>query len=259
MRTEAGDDQPIVLMKEVSKAFGDTVVLDELDLLVPPTEKLAIIGPSGSGKSTVLRILMTLEDIDRGTVCVDGVPLWDGDGRPPADERVRDVRSRVGMVFQQFNLFPHMSVLHNVTFAPVHVLGAPGSEAEEAARELLEKVGLSDKTDEYPERLSGGQKQRVAIARALAMRPKIMLFDEVTSALDPELVGEVLGVLRLLAEETEMTMLIVTHEMPFAQDIADRVVFLDGGSVVESGPPSQVFGAPTEERTRRFLKNVLEA
>jgi len=259
MLTDATTEAPpIVEMEGVYKAFGEAVVLDGFSLAVQAAEKLAIIGPSGSGKSTILRILMTLEGVDRGAVVVDGIPLF-GDGRSDADERAKRVRSRVGMVFQQFNLFPHMSVLDNVTFAPRHVSKVPRAEAETSARELLEQVGLSDKAHEYPARLSGGQRQRVAIARALAMRPKIMLLDEVTSALDPELVGEVLGVLRHLARETRMTMLIVTHEMRFAREVADRVAFIDGGRVVEAGPPSRVLEDPAEARTRRFLERVLEA
>jgi polar amino acid transport system ATP-binding protein len=249
---------PIVRMKGVAKRFGDTVVLDGLDMEVAAGEKVAIIGPSGSGKSTILRILMTLTGIDAGEVEIDGVLLYDGPGEgEPA--RIRRVRERVGMVFQHFNLFPHMTVLRNVAFAPEKVKGLGRAEAEARAGELLDMVSLADKVEAYPAQLSGGQKQRVAIARALAMQPRVMLFDEVTSALDPELVGEVLNVLRKLAHETDMTMLIVTHEMRFAGEIANRVLFLDGGVLVEEGPPDQVLVRPKQERTRRFLKSVLEA
>ena len=249
---------PIVRLEGVVKSFGTTRVLDGLDLEVEAGEKVAIIGPSGSGKSTLLRILMTLEPIDAGRIVVDDVELWAGEGVRPPKSELRAVRAKVGMVFQQFNLFPHMSALENVAFAPRRVRGLPQREAEALAVEQLEQVGLGDKHDARPSQLSGGQQQRVAIARALAMQPLVMLFDEVTSALDPELVHEVLGVLRELALESNMTMLIVTHEMRFAADIADRVVFMDGGRVVEAGPPSELFEDPREERTRRFLRSSLE-
>ena len=253
---------PIVRFEKVTKRFGDLTVLDELDFEVAPGEKIAIIGPSGSGKTTILRVLMTLVKPDSGKVTVDGQYLYHrrvGDKLLPANEKhLREVRKNIGMVFQHFNLFPHMKVLRNVTEGPIHVLGVPRKEAEERAIDLLEKVGLGDKHDAYPGQLSGGQKQRVAIARALAMKPKVMLFDEVTSALDPELVGEVLGILRQIADEGEMSMLIVTHEMGFARDVADRVVFFDAGRVAEEGPPSTIFSAPENERTQAFLKAVLE-
>lgn len=253
--------EPIVKFEKVTKAFGDLVVLRELDLEVGPAEKIAIIGPSGSGKTTILRVLMTLEKPNSGYIYVDGEPLWhkDVNGRlVPADERhLRKVRGNIGMVFQHFNLFPHMKVLRNVTEAPIYVLGIEKAEAEEMAKELLNLVGLGDKLDAYPAQLSGGQKQRVAIARALALRPKVMLFDEVTSALDPELVGEVLGVMRKLAEEGEMAMMIVTHEMGFAREVADRLIFFDRGRVVEQGPPAEIFANPREERTKEFLDAVL--
>lgn len=244
----------------VVKRYGDVEVLRGLDLVVDPGEKLALIGPSGSGKSTVLRILMTLDDIHGGEVHIDGEPLWSTDRSGPVRADAASLlrlRRRVGMVFQHFNLFPHMSVLRNITEAPIHVLGRPRETAEARARELLEQVGLAHKADARPSQLSGGQKQRVAIARALAMDPQIMLFDEVTSALDPEVVGEVLDVLRALAERSGMTMLLVTHEMGFAREFADRAVFMDGGRVVESGPPEQLFGSPREERTKSFLRRVL--
>jgi len=257
---DAGD--PIVRFRGVNKRFGDLHVLRDLDFDVGPAEKVAIIGPSGSGKTTILRVLMTLVRPDSGEIVVDGEHLYHrrvGDRLVPADERhLRKVRTNIGMVFQHFNLFPHMRVLRNVTEAPIHVLGLSKAEATERATGLLEMVGLGDKLDAYPSQLSGGQKQRVAIARALAMRPKVMLFDEVTSALDPELVGEVLSIIRKLAEEGDMAMLIVTHEMSFARDIADRVVFFDNGQVAEQGPPADIFTAPSNPRTQEFLKAVLQ-
>lgn len=253
---------PIVKFDKVTKAFGDLVVLDQLNFEVAPAEKIAIIGPSGSGKTTILRILMTLVEPNDGVVYVDGQPLWhrevNGKLVSANEKHLRSIRGKLGMVFQHFNLFPHMNALRNVTEAPIHVLKTPKKEAKEKAKALLELVGLSDKIDSYPSQLSGGQKQRVAIARALAMRPKIMLFDEVTSALDPELVGEVLNVMRTLAEETDMTMLIVTHEMGFAREVADRVVFFDGGQVVEQGDPNDIFSSPKKERTKEFLQAVLQ-
>ena len=236
--------EPIVRFDKVTKAFGELVVLRELDFQVQPGEQVVIIGPSGSGKSTILRLLMTLERPSSGTIWVDGDYLWhkqQGDRLVPADEaHLRKVRGSIGMVFQHFHLFPHMSVLRNVTEAPVYVLGMSKKDAEERARGLLAEVGLADKADAYPEQLSGGQKQRVAIARALAMRPKVMLFDEVTSALDPELVGEVLNVIRKLAVEEEQTMVMVTHEMGFAKEVADRVLFIDGGTIVEEAGPQEI-------------------
>jgi len=256
------NSEPIVKFDNVTKAFGDLVVLNQLNFEVAPAEKIAIIGPSGSGKTTILRILMTLVEPNDGVVYVDGEPLWHREvngKRVPANEKhLRTIRGKLGMVFQHFNLFPHMNALRNVTEAPVHVLKTPKKEAEKNAKELLEMVGLGDKMDAYPSQLSGGQKQRVAIARALAMRPQIMLFDEVTSALDPELVGEVLNVMRTLAEQTDMTMLIVTHEMGFAREVADQVVFFDGGQVVEQGDPNDVFSSPKEERTKEFLQAILQ-
>jgi polar amino acid transport system ATP-binding protein len=234
-----------VHFEKVTKRFGETTVLDELDLSVDPGEHVTLIGPSGSGKTTILRLLMTLTQPDGGRITVDGRPLD------------VEARKRVGMVFQQFNLFPNMRVLRNVTEAPVHVLGLSRDEAAERGRELLEMVGLGDKLDSYPSQLSGGQQQRVAIARALAMRPKVLLLDEVTSALDPELVAGVLDVLRGIASDTDITMLCVTHEMGFARDVSDRVVMFDSGRILESGPPDQIFSAPRHERTREFLSAVL--
>ncbi|GAB7389039.1 ectoine/hydroxyectoine ABC transporter ATP-binding protein EhuA [Bacillaceae bacterium] len=252
-----GEAKPIVRYRKVSKSFGDLQVLREIDLDVAPGEKVAIIGPSGSGKTTLIRLLMTLERPTSGTIEVDGELLWHKKvkGRlVPADEKhLHRIRGKIGMVFQQFNLFPHMNVLRNCTDAPVHVLGLSREEAEERAKEMLAKVGMLDKLDAYPSQLSGGQKQRVAIARALVMRPKVMLFDEPTSALDPELVGEVLDVIREIAAEGEMAMLLVTHEMDFARDVADRVIFTDGGRIVEQGPPEKIFESPQSPRLRAFL------
>jgi len=253
---------PMVKFEKVRKTYGDLVVLDDLDFEVAENEKIAIIGPSGSGKTTILRVLMTLVKPDSGKIYVDGRPLWhrenNGQILPTNERHLRDVREDIGMVFQHFNLFPNMSVLRNVTEAPVHVKGLSRKEANERGRELLDMVGLGDKLESFPAQLSGGQKQRVAIARALAMEPKVMLFDEVTSALDPELVGEVLNILRKLARDTQMSMLIVTHEMNFARDVADRVVFFDSGQVAEEGLPSEIFTEPKEERTREFLRAVLD-
>lgn len=251
----------IVRFDSVTKAFGDLVVLNQLKLEVAPGEKIAIIGPSGSGKTTILRILMTLEKPDAGTIYVDGEPLWhmEKNGKLVAanEKHLHKVRGKIGMVFQHFNLFPHMTALRNVTEAPIYVLGQPPAEALARGKELLDMVGLGDKLESFPSQLSGGQKQRVAIARALAMRPKVMLFDEVTSALDPELVGEVLGVMRQIAEEGEMTMLIVTHEMGFAREVADRLIFFAGGQIVEQGEPAAVLDNPQLERTQAFLSAVL--
>jgi polar amino acid transport system ATP-binding protein len=253
---------PIIKFDKVVKRFGSLTVLDHLDFEVKRGEKVTIIGPSGSGKSTVLRILMTLEDITEGAVYVDGEPLWheqkNGALVPASEAHLRKMRASLGMVFQQFNLFPHMSVLRNITEAPVKVLGMSKTEAVARGEELLEMVGLSDQAKKYPHQLSGGQQQRVGIARALAMRPKIMLFDEPTSALDPELVGEVLNVIGRLASEHDLTMLLVTHEMRFAREVSDRVCFFDKGRIKEEGTPDELFTDPKEARTREFLKAVLE-
>lgn len=250
-------ENPIVRYEEVSKSFGEVQVLKELDLDVQPTEKLAIIGPSGSGKTTIIRLLMTLEKPTSGTIEVDGEQLWHKEVNGqlvPADEKhLRRVRGKIGMVFQHYNLFPHMTIMRNCITAPVHVLGLSKDEAEERAVTMLEKVGLSDKVDAYPAQLSGGQQQRVAIARALVMEPKVMLFDEVTAALDPELVGEVLSVIKDIAAEGEMTMILITHEMEFARDVADRVVFLDEGRIAEQGPPSDILENPQSDRLQSFL------
>ncbi|WP_119460788.1 ectoine/hydroxyectoine ABC transporter ATP-binding protein EhuA [Rhodospirillaceae bacterium SYSU D60014] len=254
---------PIVSFQGVTKRYGYLSVLKELDLDVAPNEKVAIIGPSGSGKSTLLRVLMTLEQIQEGIIYVDGQPLTHMERNGalvPADERYqRSVRGKIGMVFQNFNLFPHMTALQNCMEAPMNVLGLSRQDAQARASELLEMVGLADKMQSRPNRLSGGQQQRVAIARALAMRPKVMLFDEVTSALDPELVGEVLNVIRKLGDEHNLTMLMVTHQMGFAREFADRVCFFYEGRIAEQGPPNEFFTDPKNERTRAFLSAVLEA
>jgi len=254
---------PMVRFSRVTKRYGPLTVLDSLDLDVRANEIVSIIGPSGSGKTTVLRMLMTLEEIDEGVIYVDGKPLthMDSGGTLVRASRPyqRKMRGNIGMVFQHFNLFPHMTALENCMEAPVQVLGLSKQEAEGRAVELLEKVGLADKKDQHPSRLSGGQQQRVAIARALAMRPKVMLFDEVTSALDPELVGEVLNVIRWLGQQHNLTMLMVTHEMGFAKEISDRACFFYEGRIAEEGPPGVIFSEPRNERTRSFLRAVLEA
>src|SRR5690242_17303698 len=242
----APEPAPMVRFDKVTKSYGSFVVLDQLELDIAAGEKVAIIGPSGSGKTTVLRMLMTLERINGGVIWVDGEPLTsmqrNGELVPADPRHLRRMRGKIGMVFQHFNLFPHMTALKNCMEAPCTVLRLSKDEAE--AR---------------PAQLSGGQQQRVAIARALAMRPKVMLFDEVTSALDPELVGEVLNVIRRLGAELDLTMLMVTHQMGFAKEFADRVCFFYGGRICEQGPPAKIFGAPENERTRQFLRAVLEA
>ncbi len=241
---------PIILLQGVHKWFGRLHVLRGIDLEVWPGEVVVVCGPSGSGKSTLIRCINRLERHDRGRIVVDGIELTD-------DLRHVDaVRREVGMVFQQFNLFPHLTVLQNITLAPVLVRKWPREQAERVARELLERVGIPEKADSYPSQLSGGQQQRVAIARALAMQPKIMLFDEPTSALDPEMIQEVLDVMRDLARRG-MTMVVVTHEMGFAREVADRIVFLDEGAVVEVAPPETFFTQPRHERTRAFLSKIL--
>jgi polar amino acid transport system ATP-binding protein len=255
-------ETPMVRFRAVRKAFGDLVVLDGLDFDVSRAEKLVIIGPSGSGKTTILRVLMTLERPDKGTVEVDGEHLYHVEKRgklvKATGNHIRKVRLKIGMVFQHFNLFPHMTARQNVALGPNKVLGLSRQEANDKAEEFLVMVGLADKATQHPAQLSGGQKQRVAIARALAMEPEVMLFDEVTSALDPELVGEVLNVLRDLARNTRMTMLIVTHEVGFARDIGDRVVMFDEGRVIEEGPPGEILANPKEARTQDFLRAVIE-
>ena len=238
----------MIELKDVRKSFGKNEVLKGINLHVDKGEVVVIIGPSGSGKSTVLRTMNYLEEPTSGQVIVDGMNLSD-------KNKLNAVRTEVGMVFQNFNLFPHMTVLDNLTLAPVNVRKMDKKEAQDIAMKLLERVGLADKARMYPDSLSGGQKQRVAIARALAMKPKVMLFDEPTSALDPEMVREVLDVMKSLADEG-MTMVIVTHEMGFAKEVADRVLFVDGGQILEDGTPAQVFDAPTSDRTKLFLSKI---
>ena len=239
----------MINIKGLCKSYGDVHVLKGIDLDIREKEVVVIIGPSGSGKSTLLRCMNYLEEPTKGSVSVDGI-LLDGEAN------INKVREEVGMVFQRFNLFPHMTVLQNIMLAPMKVRNIAKEEAEKTARELLARVGLADKAENYPTQLSGGQQQRVAIARALAMKPKVMLFDEPTSALDPEMVGEVLDVMRKLAEEG-MTMVIVTHEMGFAREVGDRLLFVDEGKILEQGVPKEVFEHPQQERTRLFLSKVL--
>lgn len=236
-------------IKNLHKSFGDHEVLKGIDLHINPQEVVVIIGPSGSGKSTLLRCMNLLEVPTSGSVVVDGMDLT-------GDADINKAREEIGMVFQRFNLFPHMTVLKNITLAPMKVRNISQEEAEKIALELLERVGLGDKADAYPPQLSGGQQQRVAIARALAMKPKVMLFDEPTSALDPEMVNEVLDVMKSLANEG-MTMAVVTHEMGFAREVGDRLLFVDGGTIIEQGDPREVFENPKEERTKLFLSKVL--
>jgi len=240
-----------LVVERLHKSFGKHTVLDGIDLTVPEEHVVALIGASGSGKSTLLRCINRLEPIDSGRIALAGEDIT----RP---RNVNSVRRRIGIVFQSYNLFPHMTVLRNVTLAPRDVLGLGKAEAERRALALLGRFGLAERANDYPDRLSGGQQQRVAIVRALAMQPELMLFDEVTSALDPELVAEVLQVIRVLAAGG-MTMVLATHEMSFARDIADRVCFLDGGRILEEGTPEQIFTAPREPRTQQFLQRVIEA
>jgi len=253
---------PSAEFRAVTKAYGSTQVLRGIDFKVPTGQRVALIGRSGSGKTTLLRLLMTIERPDSGTINVEGEPLgWrEVNGRIvwQNDAALRRVRGKIGMVFQHFNLFPHMTVLDNIIEAPIHVLSLDRKEAIERAHNLLSLVGMSEKDKAWPRQLSGGQQQRVAIARALAMEPRIMLFDEITSALDPELVGEVLRVVRQIAKDKGMTMLIVTHEMTFARDVADRVIFMSGGKIAEDGPPEIVLGKPEQPETRSFLRSILE-
>ncbi len=254
--------KPRIVFEDVEKRFGDNVVLNGLNFEVAKGERVTLIGPSGSGKTTILRLLMTLEELSGGYIYVDGEPLTHkkaDNGKRVAlrPKEVALIRRRIGMVFQQFNLFPNMSVMENIIEAPVHVLGQSKEQARENAQRLLEQVGLGDRGDEHPTRLSGGQQQRVAIARALAMEPEILLLDEVTSALDPELVGDVLGVLRDIAEQTDITMLLVTHEMQFARDVSHRVMMFDQGHVIEEDKPDAIFTNPQQERTKKFLQAIL--
>ena len=248
--TELSQEMPKVLVRGLKKQYGDNVVLKSIDLTIQPGEVVCVIGPSGSGKSTMLRCLNRMEEINGGKVFVDGVDITD------PKEDINKIRQNIGMVFQHFNLFPHLSVLDNITLAPMELKGLSKVEAESLALYLLESVGLADKAHVAPNSLSGGQKQRVAIARALAMQPDVLLFDEPTSALDPEMVGDVLDVMKKLAED-DMTMIVVTHEMGFAREVADRVIFMDGGFIVEENVPEELFSHPSHERTQSFLNKVL--
>ena len=250
-----------ILFQDVEKRFGDHVVLKDLNFSVNKGDRVTLIGPSGSGKTTILRLVMTLEEANAGYIYINGQPLTheNRNGRRVAlKERHRnEMRKRIGMVFQQFNLFPNMTVMENLIEAPVHVLKMSKKDATDKAMDLLEKVGLPDKANAHPMELSGGQQQRVATARALAMDPEILLLDEVTSALDPEIVGEVLEILRDVARETDITMLIVTHEMQFAKDVSNRVMMFDGGRILEEGHPEKIFSDPDHQRTKDFLSAVL--
>ncbi|UFJ42489.1 amino acid ABC transporter ATP-binding protein [Brevibacillus humidisoli] len=250
----------MIRVEGINKHYGDVHVLKDVSLTVEKGEVVVIIGPSGSGKSTLLRCMNYLEQIQDGAIAIEGKPIGliktEKKVKEMPEHQLNQIRSEVGMVFQNFNLFPHRSVLENIIMAPMTVRRMARPEAVSLARELLAKVGLSDKADAYPDNLSGGQKQRVAIARALAMKPKVMLFDEPTSALDPELVGEVLGVMKELAREG-MTMVVVTHEMGFAREVADRVVVMDDGRLIEEGTPDKIFSSPDNPRTRLFLSKVL--
>ncbi len=241
---------PVIAVKNLQKSFGKNNVLRGIDTEIKKGEVVVVIGPSGSGKSTFLRCLNRLEDVTGGEILFEGQPITD------KKHNIDKTREKMGMVFQQFNLFPHKSVLENITLAPIKLQGLSKAEADKRAEALLQSVGLADKKDAYPAQLSGGQKQRIAIVRALAMQPHVMLFDEPTSALDPEMVGEVLDVMKKLAEDG-MTMVIVTHEMGFAREVGDRIVFMDGGVIVEQGTPEEVFGAPKHVRTQDFLSKVL--
>ena len=247
-----GANSHFVSLEAVTKSFGDLEVLHGIDLTVDLHQVVCLIGASGSGKSTLLRCVNRLEEVDSGTIVVDGQRVTE------AKVDVNALRRKIGIVFQAYNLFPHMTVIENVTLAPIQARKLSKDDARVQARELLALIGLEDKADEYPDRLSGGQQQRVAIARALAMNPSLMLLDEITSALDPQLIGEVLGLVRTLADEG-MTMIIATHEMSFAREVADKVCFLDAGVILEEGPCAQIFSAPREERTREFLQRVIEA
>ncbi len=247
---ELNQEMPKVLVRGLKKQYGENVVLKSIDLTVNQGEVVCVIGPSGSGKSTMLRCLNRMEEINGGKVLIDGVDITD------PKEDINKIRQNIGMVFQHFNLFPHLSVLDNITLAPMELKGLSKVEAESLALYLLESVGLADKAHVAPNSLSGGQKQRVAIARALAMQPDVLLFDEPTSALDPEMVGDVLDVMKKLAEDG-MTMIVVTHEMGFAREVADRVIFMDGGFIVEENVPEELFSHPSHERTQSFLNKVL--
>ena len=242
--------EPIIRLEKVNKRFGDFHALKDIDLEVRPGEKIVIVGPSGSGKSTLLRSINRLETIDGGRIVVDGRDLYD------PSENINRIRMELGMVFQNFNLFRHKTVLENLTLAPIKLKQLPAAQAREKALALLAKVGMGERSGHYPAQLSGGQQQRVAIARALAMEPKIMLFDEPTSALDPEMINEVLAVMRALAREG-MTMIVVTHEMGFAREVADRILFMDAGSIIVDRPPAEFFNNPDNPRIKQFLQQIL--
>jgi len=261
MPTDAQSTAPVIEFRDVEKQFDTKTVLKDLSFTVERGERVTLIGPSGSGKTTILRLVMTLAELTGGYIYVGGKPLVyeqrNGKRVPVSKRQQKQLTTRIGMVFQQFNLFPNMTVLENIIEAPIHVLGISKHDAIERAHQLLEQVGLPDKADAHPTALSGGQQQRVAIARALAMDPEILLLDEVTSALDPEVVVDVLQVLRDVAATTDVTMLIVTHEMSFARDVSHRVMMLDGGKIIESADPETIFTNPSQERTKQFLSAVL--
>lgn len=252
--------EPIVQYNQLRKSFDDLEVLKGIDFNIYPGEKVVLIGPSGSGKTTFARLLMTLEDITDGTITIDGEYLWhevdeDGELQPASQEHIHKMRSKVGMVFQDFNLFPHMTALENIIEAPITVNGMDKEEAKAEGERMLDRVGLLDRADNYPSQLSGGQQQRVAIARALIMKPQVLIFDEPTSALDPELVGEVLGTIKTIAKEEDISMLLITHEMSFAMEIADQVAFFEDGHIVEQGPPEEIMNNPQTSRLKEFLEH----
>jgi polar amino acid transport system ATP-binding protein len=256
--------EPIVEYIDLHKSFDDIEVLKGLDFNIYPGEKVVLIGPSGSGKTTFARLLMTLEDVTEGYIKIGGEYLWheedeDGELVPASQEHIHKMRSKVGMVFQSFNLFPHMTALENVIEAPMTVNGMDEDEAIEEGKQMLDRVGLLDRADNYPSQLSGGQEQRVAIARALIMKPEVLIFDEPTSALDPELVGEVLDVIKSIAKEEDISMLLITHEMSFAMEIADQVAFFEDGYIVEQGPPEKIMNQPESKRLKEFLEHFNEA
>jgi len=252
-----------IIFENVKKTYGDLIVLNDFNFSVNPNEAVAIIGPSGSGKTTILRLLMTLEKMQEGLVYVDNEPInmmkVNDKLVPISNTYIRRIRSKIGMVFQNFNLFPHMSAIENCIESPIHTQGLPKKQAIEESKEILNMVGLSDKIDNYPSQLSGGQQQRVAIARALAMRPEILLFDEPTSSLDPEMIGEVLNVIRDLIQSKKYTVLLATHQMGFAKEVSDRVCFFNDGKIIEEGSPNEIFNNPKNERLKKFLSKILEA